>query len=55
MRTHLKILGTDIGALYNPESHDFRWNRDFTAFRAVACRWSDDASYAAYQAEDCEE
>ncbi len=35
--------------LFNPMRHDFRWNDDFTAFRPVALKWWDDASYMAYQ------
>jgi len=55
MRLHLKMLGSDLGELFAPESHDFRWNKDYTAFWPVRCRWADDASYAAYQGSDLDD
>ena len=43
---------TQASRLFNPVRHDFSWNKDFTAFRPLALRWWDDASYAAYQGAD---
>lgn len=55
--THLLVIQPDGSRnveMYNPRRHDFVWNADFTAFRAVQLRWWDDASYIAYQCgEDC--
>lgn len=40
---------TQCVALYNPGRYDYRWNSDFTAFRAIKLTWWDDRSYIAYQ------
>lgn len=37
-------------AEFNPDAFDLYWNADYSKFRAVPLRWTDDASYAAYQA-----
>lgn len=40
---------------YNPDHFDFIWNQDNTAFIPRKLRWTDDASYAAYQGRDIAE
>lgn len=40
---------TQCCALYNPARNDYRWNADFTAFRAIKLTWWDERSYIAYQ------
>jgi len=37
---------------YDPDQYDFVWSADYSAFRAIKCRWTDEASYAAFQAHD---
>lgn len=58
---HLNVIhdthGRDVdpssaARLFNPQRTEFRWNDDFTAYRPIALRWWDDASYARYQAGD---
>lgn len=46
---------TQVGALCNPQRTEVVWNDTFTAFRLVALKWWDDASYIAYQARDIED
>lgn len=60
-RLHLTVLQsnpspdsdpTQAVVLYDSLRHEFVWNNDFSAFRAVRLKWWDDASYIAYQASD---
>lgn len=37
---------------FDPETHDFYWNEDYTFFYPSRLLWWDDASYRAYQS-DC--
>jgi hypothetical protein len=37
---------------YDPDQYDFVWSADYSVFRAIKCRWTDEASYAAFQARD---
>jgi len=39
---------------FSPDAYQHVWNEDYSMFRAVPLRWTDDASYAAYQAADLE-
>lgn len=41
--------------IFSPQSHDFRWNDDFTAYRPIKLAWHDDASYIAYQSDSGQE
>lgn len=36
-------------SLWSPQRTEFVWTTDFTAFRPVALKWWDDASYVAYE------
>lgn len=40
---------------FDPDRYEYRWNRDYTAYRVIKLRWHDDASYAAYQASDLDD
>jgi hypothetical protein len=40
---------TQVGAICNPQRTEVAWNDSFTAFRLIALKWWDDASYIAYQ------
>lgn len=37
---------------YDPGSHDFRWNADYSEVIVIPLRYWSDATYAAYQSED---
>lgn len=39
---------------YDPATHDFFWNDDYTTVTIVPLTWWNDASYVAYQAIDGE-
>lgn len=55
---HLNVLqndGSSNAFLFGDYRTELVWNDDFTAFRAVALRWWDDASYARYQAGDVDD
>lgn len=53
-RLHLSMVGQrPLGE--NGVPNDFSWNHDYTAYRALPCRWWDDASYAAYQSDNGDE
>ena len=36
---------------YDPGTHDFRWNADYTEVDVIRLVWWDDASYAEYQGD----
>jgi hypothetical protein len=40
---------------YNPERYDIFWTDDYAYFLPVALTWWDDASYARYQGDFCDE
>jgi hypothetical protein len=36
---------------FSPDAYQHVWNDDYSMFRAFPLRWTDDASYAAFQAD----
>jgi len=38
---------------FSPDLFQHIWNDDYSMFRALPLRWTDDASYASFQAADC--
>lgn len=37
---------------YNPDTHDFRWNADYSEVTIIPLAYWNDATYAAYQSDD---
>ena len=36
---------------FDPNTHDFFWNADYTEVDVVKLKWHDEASYAQYQSD----
>ena len=50
----LAIIGQEPISPHGIRS-DYHWNKDYTAYWVSRARWYDDASYIAYQSEDCDD